>query len=266
MLPALISNSLDWIHTRVSQKVQDALLAILSAGPIPRHVAFIMDGNRRYARRQHRVVAEGHAQGFETLSQVLKTCMRLGVRCVSVYAFAIENFNRSPAEVEALMSLAENKLIEISKHDALLDRYGIRLNALGRRDMLPPNVLAAVEKAESMTRKNNKAVLNICMPFASHDDIVSAVQTSAEKAIENHDSVITEDDVDACISTSVVGSPPIDILVRTSGVKRLSDYMTWQTCETAQIQFSSRYWPDFGLWDFVPILLDYQQKIWSSPA
>ncbi|GJE99907.1 undecaprenyl diphosphate synthase family protein [Phanerochaete sordida] len=266
MLPIFVSDSLGWFHGYASQKVQDALLAILSSGPVPRHVAFIMDGNRRYARSKHRVVAEGHAQGFETLSKVLEICMRLGVRCVSVYAFAIENFNRSPEEVEALMALAESKLIEISKHGAMLDQHGIRLNALGRRDMLPPNVRAAVEKAEEMTRKNNKAILNICMPYASRDDIASAVQTAAEKAVESDNYDITEDDVDAYMSTSAVGSPPVDILVRTSGVKRLSDYMTWQSCEDTQIQFSSRYWPDFGLWDFVPIILDYQRKVWSSPA
>lgn len=192
--------------------------------------------------------------------------MRLGVQCVSVYAFAIENFNRAPEEVEALMSLAETKLVEISKHGAFLDQHGIRLNALGRRELLPPNVRAAVEKAEEMTRKNSKAVLNICMPYASRDDIANAVHIAAEKAAENRNLDITEDDIDAYISTSLVGSPPVDVLVRTSGVKRLSDYMTWQTCEDTQIQFSSRYWPDFGLWDFVPILLDYQRKVWSSAA
>ncbi len=138
----LLFNISEWVHT----KSQDALIQILSSGPIPRHVGFVMDGNRRYARQKHRAVQEGHAEGYVALRrvchltrhpkvrlahlfylQILEICMRLGVRCVSVYAFAIENFKRSPEEVNALMDLAETKLIELCQHGYVPMIYTLRL-------------------------------------------------------------------------------------------------------------------------------------------
>ncbi|PSR71378.1 hypothetical protein PHLCEN_2v12754 [Hermanssonia centrifuga] len=129
--------------------------------------------------------------------QVLEICMHLNIHCVSAYAFAIENFKRSPEEVDALMTLAEEKLVEIAQHGELLDEYGVRLNVLGKTELLPSRVQVAIRKAEEMTRHNDRE--------------------------------ITEKDLDAHMMTSMVGSPPVDILVRTSGVKRLSDYLVWQS-------------------------------------
>ena len=131
----LISSSLGWLSTKVDAKARDALISVLSAGPIPQHVAFILDGNRRYARSKHKEIMEGHHEGFWALRkvrllrlplacdvhhlssciQMLEVCMNLGVKCVSAYVFSIENFKRSPEEVEALMDLAEEKLLEFAK-------------------------------------------------------------------------------------------------------------------------------------------------------
>jgi len=114
-----------------------------------------------------------------------------------------------------------------------------------------------------MTRQNDKAILNIHMPYASRHEITMAVQAAVNKSLdagEGDDPQITEKDIEDQLMTSRVGSPPLDILVRTSGVKRLSDYLLWQCCENTQIHFIDTYWPDFGLWDFIPVLLEYQQK------
>ncbi|KAI0767900.1 Di-trans-poly-cis-decaprenylcistransferase [Irpex lacteus] len=252
------------IRDYISSKAQSALLTVLAAGPVPQHVAFIMDGNRRYARSHHKQVAQGHGDGFEALKRILEMCMKLGVRCVSAYAFAIENFKRSEEEVNALMKLAEEKLVQMAQHGDLLDQYGIRLNVVGKKELLPPAVQEAVKKAEDLTRHNNKAILNLCMSYASQDDITTAVEATVRESLRNgNEKVLTEEDVDAHIMTSAVDSPPVDILVRTSGVKRLSDFFTWQCCENTQIQFTDCYWPDFGLWDLLPIILDYQRKIWG---
>ena len=135
MVLSLLSSSAEWLARAAATNARNVLLAILAAGPIPRHVAFVMDGNRRYARSHQKRVQEGHAEGFIALrrvrvscdvsmhgaltfrhSQMLEICMRLNVRCVSVYAFAIENFKRTPEEVDALMTLAETKLLEICQH------------------------------------------------------------------------------------------------------------------------------------------------------
>ncbi|KAG0703769.1 Decaprenyl diphosphate synthase-like protein [Suillus ampliporus] len=242
------------------------LLRVLSAGPIPRHVAFEMDGNRRFARRAGRRALEGHSDGFHTLKQILEVCMRLRIRCVTVYAFAIENFNRPPDEVGALMKLAEENLVEIAQNGALLSQYGVRLNVIGHRELLPAHVQVAIEKAEGMTRQNSRAILNVCAPYASHHEITLAVQSVVQQALDkdNFDSsTITEQSIEENLLITLGGSPPLDIFIRTSGVKRLSGFLQWQCCENTQIHMVDTYWPDFGLRDFVPILLDYQRKVWA---
>ncbi|KAG5338042.1 hypothetical protein C0989_008346 [Termitomyces sp. Mn162] len=208
-----LRKALRWLKNKLVEKAQRILLTVIVAGPTPRHVAFIMDGNRRYAR---------------------------------IFAFAIDNFNRPEDEVAALMSLAEEKLIEIASHGLALDmnapissvtdfcsdllnQYGVRMNVVGNVGLLPASVQKAVRRAERMTRHNNVAIFNLHMPYASRYEITLAVQSCVRNSIaSNDDRVITEDDIDRQLLTSLGGSPPLDVLVRTSGVKRLSDYLLWQ--------------------------------------
>ncbi|KIJ92963.1 hypothetical protein K443DRAFT_684890 [Laccaria amethystina LaAM-08-1] len=246
----------------IVNQAQRFLLKVLAAGPVPKHVAFVMDGNRRYARRQQKQVQEGHADGYLALRRMLEVCLRLNIQCVSAYAFSIENFKRSEDEVKALMKLAEKMLLEFCEHGDILDEYGVRLNVLGRTSLLPEEVQLAVRKAESMTRHNTRAILNLCMPYTSRDEITTAVESCIRNADPSNPQ-ITEKDIDAQLMTSLGCSPPLDILVRTSGVKRLSDFLLWQCCEDTQIHISSTFWPDFGLLDFVPIILDFQRKAWG---
>ncbi|KAF8891375.1 Di-trans-poly-cis-decaprenylcistransferase [Infundibulicybe gibba] len=260
-----ITSAYRWVLSKITTKAQQILLSILSAGPIPRHVAFIMDGNRRYARMKQKEVREGHSDGFVTLKRMLEICLLLDIRCVSAYAFAIENFKRSPGEVDALMTLAEEKLIELCQHGDLLDKYGVRLNILGKTEMLPARVQRVVQAAVTQTRDNNRAIFNLCMPYAAQDEITTAVESCVRENLrQGAQTRITERDIDAQLMTSLVDSPPLDILIRTSGVKRLSDFLLWQCNENTQLQFSSTYWPEFGLFDFIPIILDYQLKVWRQ--
>ncbi|KAL1720108.1 Decaprenyl diphosphate synthase-like protein [Schizophyllum commune] len=260
----MLSGALGWLKAKADDYVQRIVIRILAAGPVPKHVAFVMDGNRRYARSKHMKVQEGHSDGFVALRRLLGICLRLNVRCVSVYAFAIDNFKRPPEEVDALMTLAETKLKELCRHGDLLQQYGVRLNVVGRKDMLPDSVREAVHVAEEMTRNNDRAILNLCMPYASRDEMTHAVQAAAqEKADSVGYPLVDEKDIEKHLMTSTAGSPPLDILVRTSGVQRLSDYMLWQSCEKAQLHISTTYWPEFGLSDFLPIILDYQRKQWT---
>ncbi|KAH8831635.1 Decaprenyl diphosphate synthase-like protein [Flagelloscypha sp. PMI_526] len=268
MFRALFFKATTWLHRKLISRAQRLVLRILAAGPVPRHVAFVMDGNRRYARRNHKQIAHGHYQGFLALRKALEICFRLNIRCVSVYAFAIDNFKRGEQEVDDLMHLAHKKLVEFAEHGELLDQYGVRLNVVGRKDLLPDFVQASVEKAEALTRKNNRSILNICMPYASRDEMTAAVQSAVRISLdEAADGAgprpISEKDIDDQLYTTLAGSPPLDILVRTSGVKRLSDYLLWQCCEDTQLQFVDRFWPEFRTRDFIPIILDYQRKVWS---
>lgn len=215
-----------------------------------------------------REVHEGHSQGFVSLRRMLEVCLRLDVKCVSAYAFAIDNFKRSPSEVDALMKLAEEKLFELSQHGDLLQEYGVRLNIIGRRRALPPAVREAAQKAEELTRNNTRAILNLCMPYASTDEMTQAICMTVDNAVEEgkDGEDIGEADIEANLMTSLGGSPPLDMLVRTSGVRRLSDFLLWQCCEDTQLYFSPTYWPDFGFWDFLPILLQYQRKMLHAPS
>ncbi|THH17411.1 hypothetical protein EW146_g3412 [Bondarzewia mesenterica] len=219
-----------WLRDSATTQARNALIRVLAAGPVPRHVAFVMDGNRRYARMHHMRVQQGHSDGFIALSRMLEICLLLNVRCISAYAFAIENFKRPPDEVDALMHLAEQKLVELCQHGELLQQYGVRLNVLGHIELLAPNIRDAIHKAQELTQNNDKAILNLCMPYASRHEIATAVEATVRDAmVSNQLPVqITEKDIDANLMTTKGGSPPLDILVRTSGVKRLSDYLLWQ--------------------------------------
>lgn len=256
---------LDWLYKSTQTLAVRALLIVLAAGPIPRHVAFVMDGNRRYARRKHLDVSTGHADGFLALRRVLEICVRLDIRCVTAYAFSIENFKRSPTEVETLMSLAKTKLAELCEQGELLEQYGIRLNVLGKVSLFPEDVQVVVRRAEELTKKNSRAILNLCMPYTSRDEMASAMHAAVTETLAAGDPIesITEASIAAQLMTSRARSPPLDVLVRTSGVRRLSDFLLWQCCEDTQIQFVDTNWPDFGLCDFVPILLEFQRKVWA---
>ncbi|KAJ7043025.1 Decaprenyl diphosphate synthase-like protein [Mycena alexandri] len=261
----MLLRCLRWIRVKITQRAERLLLRVLASGPIPKHVAFVMDGNRRYARMHQQAIHEGHSEGFVALRRMLEACLRLDIRCVSAYAFAMDNFRRSPEEVDHLMNLAHEKLMEMSRHGQILEQYGVRLNVLGKTSLLPEYVQEAIRHVESVTRNNNKAILNICMSYSSQDEMTTAVESAVQNSLENSDPDIcdiTEHDISAQLMTA--GSPPLDILVRTSGVKRLSDFLLWQCSEDTQIHFSKAYWPEFGLLDFVPILLDYQRKIWRQ--
>ncbi|KAF9481945.1 Di-trans-poly-cis-decaprenylcistransferase [Pholiota conissans] len=257
-----LQRGLVWLQDQLTTTARNFLLNVLAAGPIPKHVAFVMDGNRRYARMKHQAIQQGHSEGFVALRRMLEICLRLNIKCVSAYAFAIENFKRSEEEVAALMKLAEEKLVELCEHGDLLDEYGVRLNVVGHTNMLPESVQAAVRKAEDTTRHNKRAIFNLCMPYASRDEIATAIKSSVEVSLtqDYEISYITEKDIDSQLPIALGGSPPLDILIRTSGVKRLSDFMLWHCSENTQLQFSSTYWPDFGLFDFIPVILDYQRK------
>ncbi|KAG9054815.1 cis-prenyltransferase [Serendipita sp. 407] len=141
-----------WFHALMQRIIVFALLA----GPIPNHVAFIMDGNRRFARRKNEPVAKGHDQGSQALRNVLELCMRLGIPCVSVYAFSIENFKRPKSEVDALMELIKRSLLEISQHGDLLEKYSVRVAGIGRTEMMPPDVQEVLRGVEEMTKRNKK--------------------------------------------------------------------------------------------------------------
>ena len=333
--------------------LRDLLIGALRQGPIPQHVAFVMDGNRRFARTHGIETVEGHNLGFEALArvrsilwcamsqaantfQILEVCYKSGVKVVTVYAFSIENFKRSKYEVDALMAMAKVKLSQLAQHGDLLDRYGASVRVLGQRDLLKPDVIEAMDKAVSMTQHNKQAILNVCVPYTSHDEITTAIRdtvidysrplpsqqrsfseshithnirarrlSAATLKVRSHspssgatsdtddsisssttlypdsppeEPVLPQDyDVDIkpwetfsdpeTITSEVLNEhmftadlPPLELLVRTSGVERLSDFMLWQCHQDTDIVFLKCLWPDFDLWTFLPVLVEWQWK------
>ncbi|KAK5998104.1 Dehydrodolichyl diphosphate synthase complex subunit SPAC4D7.04c [Cladobotryum mycophilum] len=162
-------------------QLRELLIGALKQGPIPQHVAFEMDGNRRYARNHRMETVEGHHRGFEALARIMEVCYKCGVKVVTVYAFSIENFNRPKYEVEGLMQLAKVKLEQLTTYGDILDRYGASVRILGQREMIREDVLEVMDKAVARTRHNTKAVLNICFPYTSRAEITTAIRSTVEE-------------------------------------------------------------------------------------
>lgn len=280
--------------------------------------------------------------------QILEVCYKSGVHVVTIYAFSIENFKRSRYEVDALMSLAKLKLTQLAQHGDLLSRYGASIRILGQRELVKPDVLEAIDRAVNMTKNNGDAILNVCFPYTSRDEMTTAVRSCVEEwskpvmvdpaaqrdskrafsethithnirsrhlstaaarirahspsssaASDAEDSATTSssattlqpstppdllipDDLgldqkepqtgyeymdperitpatlDAYMFTA--GMPPLDLLVRTSGVERLSDFMLWQAHRDTEIVFLDCLWPEFDLWNFLPVLVEWQWR------
>lgn len=296
--------------------------------------------------------------------QILEVCYKSGVKVVTIYAFSIENFKRSKYEVDALMDMAKVKLSQLAQHGDLLDRYGASVRVLGQRDLVKADVLEAIDRAVNMTSANKKAILNVCFPYTSHDEITTAIRntvvehstpiptpqrpfseshiahtirtrhlSAAAVRIRAHSpsSSNTSDTEDSAASSSTTlhpesphedltlsissstssssiskppnlfpdpilpeekrtqqlnprtppptypdpesitadilndhmftaGLPRLDLLVRTSGVERLSDFMLWQCHQDTEIVFLKCLWPEFDLWTFLPVLVEWQWR------
>ncbi|GLB42618.1 putative adds multiple copies of isopentenyl pyrophosphate (IPP) to farnesyl pyrophosphate (FPP) to produce dehydrodolichyl diphosphate (Dedol-PP), a precursor of dolichol which is utilized as a sugar carrier in protein glycosylation in the endoplasmic reticulum (ER) [Lyophyllum shimeji] len=261
------SRVLRWLKCTIATITVQALVVLLAAGPIPKHMAFIMDGNRRYARSVGKRPEEGHTAGFQNLLKVVSFCARLGVKSVSAYAFSIENFKRSSEEVDPLLKLSD-KFVELCQPGCFFSSGNIRVNIVGRTALLPESVQRAAQRVELLTRDNDGIMLNLCVAYTSCDEMTTAVQSCVSHAIDRgldaKPWVVTEEHIDSQLLTARVGSSPLDILVRTGNAKRLSNFFMWQCCEDTQLHFLECYWPRFSLRDLIPIIVDYQIKAWKS--
>ncbi|GAA6024018.1 hypothetical protein JCM11491_000533 [Sporobolomyces phaffii] len=269
-----MSSLWSYIPTQLHPLLRALLVPSLRLGPRPQHVAFIMDGNRRSARLRSLPVRVGHEEGFEALKRVLSFLLKLDIPHVTVYAFSIENFNRDPAEVDTLMDMARKRLVEICRHGALLQQYGVQIRVLGRRDLLPPDVQESCLEAERMTAHNSKGILNLCCPYTSQEEIATAVKRTVDAATAapaaasaasprpapDDDAALNITEAEIASNLYTAASPPVDILIRTSGVSRLSDFLLWQCNEDTVLHFIEPNWPDIGVADVLPPLLSYQAE------
>eukprot|EP00475_Leptophrys_vorax_P039372 TRINITY_DN7107_c0_g1_i1.p1 TRINITY_DN7107_c0_g1~~TRINITY_DN7107_c0_g1_i1.p1 ORF type:complete len:283 (-),score=67.20 TRINITY_DN7107_c0_g1_i1:8-805(-) len=240
-----------------SDTLEDAVAAVLKQGACPKHVAFIMDGNRRFARGKGLPVPEGHKLGYLKLQETLQWCLRLGVEVVTVYAFSIENFSRTQDEVDALMSLAEEKFDQIIREDEIVQKYGVSIRVLGDISRLPTSLQASIARAVQFSAHNDKSILNVCFSYISTEELERS-KREIEAGITKGQLLstdVTSELISQCMYTEDCPEP--DIIIRTSGETRLSDFMLWQG-GTSHLTFSKVLWPDLSLLDFAWLMMKYQ--------
>merc|ERR1711976_988690 len=230
---------------------------LLRCGSIPKHVAFIMDGNRRYAKRLGIEHIQGHSQGFEKLAQTLQWCRDLGIDTVTVYAFSIENFKRPQSEVDALLKLATEKFQRLIAEKDRLEEHGVKVVVLGNLNLLPTELQELVYTAMNMTKSHSKCTLNVAFSYTSREEMTSAV-SKASQAVENGDIKVKDIDEHVLESYLYTGHSKPELLVRTSGEVRLSDFLLWQSSYSVTY-FSEVLWPEFSLWNLLLAIFYYQR-------
>ncbi|KAL0047546.1 hypothetical protein WJX82_006242 [Trebouxia sp. C0006] len=224
-----------------------------------------MDGNRRFATNQGLQTITGHQQGYLKLLDALQWCLDLGVEAITVYAFSIDNFRRDPREVAALMCLAEEKLLDLLCHKDIIDTNKVQVRVIGNLSLLPARVQQAANQVMAATSHHRQFRLNICMAYTSRQEMAQAVHAVHQQVAEGSIAAVdvTADTIEQELYTQ--GCPPVDLLIRTSGEHRLSDFMLWQS-RYAQLVFSNTLWPDYSFWHLLQALVQYQRSSAAADA
>ena len=231
----------------------------LDPDKMPKHVAIIMDGNRRYSKLQGNIdVVKGHKIGVDTLEKVLDWSIELGIEIITAYAFSTENFNRSQHEVEGLMNLFIVNFKRLVDHEKI-HKNEVRVNVVGRTELLPESVRQAIEEAEKATAKYNKRFLNLAIGYDGRLEIID----SFKKIINDVQSgKITVDDVDENLVSQNLYTGGIDdpnLIIRTSGEERLSGFLLWQS-SYSELYFCETLWPELRKVDFIRAIRSYQER------
>ena len=223
---------------------------------LPQHIAIIMDGNGRWAKKKGYLRAVGHENGVDALRNIATASARLGVKYLTVYAFSSENWNRPRKEVNALMGLLVSSL---KKELKTLDENKIRLNAIGNLETLPSKCYGELQEVTRKTAENKRMTLTLALSYGSKEEIVEAARKLAhEVSVGNiRENEINGDVFEKYLYTS--GMPDPDLLIRTSGEMRISNYMLWQIAYS-ELYFSNKLWPEFGEEDLYTAILDYQKR------
>ena len=228
------------------------LISPISGGRVPRHVAVIMDGNGRWATQRGLPRAAGHRAGTENIRRVIERFADHGVQYLTLYAFSTENWNRPQREVRMLIRLLR---FFLRREVDNLHKNGIQLHLLGHIETLPDWLQRQIQDAIELTSGNDRMVLNICFSYGGRDDILLAVQKLVREEVPW--SEITEEAISGALYTG--GMPDPDLLIRTAGDQRISNFLLWQAAY-AELYFTDTYWPDFGREDIDIALADYARR------
>jgi tritrans,polycis-undecaprenyl-diphosphate synthase [geranylgeranyl-diphosphate specific] len=226
---------------------------------MPKHVAIIMDGNRRFSKIQGNInTIEGHKRGVSTLERVLDWCVDLGIEIVTAYAFSTENFNRSPEEVHGLMQLFKENFQGIASNPKIHNNQ-VRVKAVGKLELLPDDVREAIRIAEESTAHYNKRQVNIAIGYDGRAEIIDAIKKIVNEVEEGElkQEDINEEMVNKNLYTAGLEDP--NLIIRTSGEERLSGFLLWQS-SYSELYFCDSLWPELRKVDFLRALRSYQQR------
>jgi len=226
----------------------------------PEHVAIILDGNRRWAYERSLHPWVGHHYGADKVKDLLKWCLDLNVKSVTLYAFSTENFERSPKEVEEIMRIAEEKLREVLKDDTIHKRR-VRVKAIGRLNLLPKKLQEMIRQVEESTKDYDERFLNVALAYGGRAEIVDATRKIAQKVESGNLSPgdINEQLFEGYLYTAHMPKQDPDLIIRTSGEERLSGFLLWQ-CAYSELCFLDINWPDFRRIDLLRAVRTYQRR------
>lgn len=251
-------------HSNGKEKARERLL---NRGNIPQHIAVIMDGNGRWAKKRGSVRVHGHKAGADSVRDITEACAELGVKYLTLYAFSTENWGRPKGEISALMQLLVQSL---RKETRKLDENNIRLTSIGEVDRLPPGCRRELEDAKMLTASNSRMTLCLALSYSGRWDLAQAVKTISEKVKKGlmNPEEIDESMIDEHLATADIPDP--DLIIRTSGEYRLSNFFLWQSAY-AEFFISKTLWPDFRRNELYKAIESFQNrerrygKVFSPP-
>ncbi|MEG0851099.1 isoprenyl transferase [Flavobacterium plurextorum] len=232
------------------------LIDSIDQSNLPKHLAIIMDGNGRWAKQQGFLRAFGHENGTKSVKKTITTCAKLGIEYLTLYAFSTENWNRPKLEVEALMKILINSL---KKELVTLQENNIRLNAIGNLEKLPKSAQRELLDVIDKTKNNTRLTLTLALSYGSREELVNAVRIISDKVKNN---IISIDAIDDSIINEHLYTqnlPDVDLLIRTSGEHRISNFLLWQIAY-AELYFTNVLWPDFKDQDLYEAIISYQKR------
>jgi len=223
---------------------------------IPQHIAIILDGNGRWAKDRNLSRTEGHIAGVKRVEEIMDYSQELGIKVLTLFTFSTENWNRPESEVAMIMKIVT---AVIDRKIAKLKRDNMRFYTIGRKDRLPKEVAKTINMAIEETKNNSGITINLAFDYGSRLEIVDAVRSIAQAATENKLSVedISEETISQALYTKNLPDP--DLLIRTSGEQRISNFLLWQL-SYAEFYFTEKYWPDFDIKEFKKALRDFQGR------
>jgi undecaprenyl diphosphate synthase len=234
----------------------DLLAEIRVHGAVPRHVAIIMDGNGRWARERRMPRPYGHRSGMRSVREVVEGAVEAGLEVLSLFAFSQENWQRPPTEINALMSLLEEY---VAREADELHRRGVRVRALGALSRLTPDASAAVDRVVRQTAGNDRLTLNLFISYSARAELVRAARQLAEDVAAGRLDPASIDEAEFSSRLYTADCPDPDLLIRTSGEQRISNFLLWQLAY-AELYLSPVLWPDFTRVDLFQAIRDYQLR------